>query len=124
MKKLSIIIVSWNVKDFLKKCLVSIEAGRAGIDLEVFVVDNASGDGSAQLVQQEFPWVKLIANKENILKEFLINDIIEAEKFYDHHKKLVSTCGYLSTLSEDDSLYGLYHDVMHRDHKRTFSDFN
>lgn len=66
MKKLSIVIVSWNVKDLLRKCLKSIDEGREGIDLEVFVVDNASHDNSAEMVNEEFPWVKLIASKKNL----------------------------------------------------------
>jgi O-antigen biosynthesis protein len=66
MKELSIIIVSWNVKDLLRKCLASVEMNKNIIDLEVFVVDNASHDGSAEMVKQEFPWVKLTASKENL----------------------------------------------------------
>jgi len=63
---LSIIIVSWNVKDILKKCLQSIFDKTAGIDFEVIVVDNASKDGSAQMISQEFPQVNLIASNENL----------------------------------------------------------
>jgi GT2 family glycosyltransferase len=66
MKQLSIIIVSWNVKDLLRKCLNSIDANKGDIDLEVFVVDNASHDGSAEMVVQEFSGVNLIASKENL----------------------------------------------------------
>lgn len=66
MKQLSIIIVSWNTKDLLRKCLRSIEQGRGSIDLEVFVVDNASHDNSVEMVQREFSWVKLIASPYNL----------------------------------------------------------
>lgn len=57
----SVIIVNWNVKDLLEKCLKSID----GYGYEIIVVDNASADGSAQMIRQKFPQVKLIENKEN-----------------------------------------------------------
>jgi GT2 family glycosyltransferase len=63
---LSIIIVSWNVKNLLKKCLQSIFSKTQGVDFEVIVVDNASQDGSAQMVSQEFPQVNLIASNQNL----------------------------------------------------------
>lgn len=62
---LSIIIVSWNVKDLLRENLKSIYNETSGIDFEVFVIDNNSGDGSAQMVRDEFTQVKLIANDFN-----------------------------------------------------------
>ena len=62
---LSIIIVSWNVKEILKENLKSIFQSNSNISFEVFVVDNNSEDGSAEMVQREFPQVKLIANSEN-----------------------------------------------------------
>jgi len=53
---LSVIIVSWNVKDKLRECLKSVQETMRGSDLayEVFVVDNASRDGSADMVKKEF----------------------------------------------------------------------
>lgn len=63
---LSIIIVNWNVKDLLRKNLQSIFKYTQGVEFEVFVVDNASKDGSAQMVMQEFPQVNLIASNENL----------------------------------------------------------
>lgn len=62
---LSIVIVSWNTKDLLRKCLQSIYQYKNNIQLEIFVVDNNSQDGSVDMVAKEFPEVKLIANKEN-----------------------------------------------------------
>ncbi len=62
---LSVIIVSWNVKDFLKKCLTSIFLFIKEVDYEIILVDNASTDGSVEMVQKEFPKVKLIVNKKN-----------------------------------------------------------
>ncbi len=63
--KVSIIIVSWNVRDLLKKCLESIFKYTKEIDFEVFVVDNLSGDGTIDMIQKKFPQVKLIANNYN-----------------------------------------------------------
>ncbi|MFO7678895.1 MAG: glycosyltransferase family 2 protein [Chloroflexota bacterium] len=63
---LSIIIVSWNVADLLRNCLRSIDENRGGLDLEVIVVDSASGDDSVALVHSEFPWVRLLACTENV----------------------------------------------------------
>jgi len=62
--KLSIIIVSYNVRDLLKKCLESIFRYIKNIDFEVIVIDNASSDGSAAVVGREFLTVNLIANKK------------------------------------------------------------
>jgi len=63
---LSIVIVNWNVKKYLEKCLVSIFRETKNIRFEVFVIDNASQDGSAEMVRSNFPEVKLINNKKNI----------------------------------------------------------
>ena len=63
---LSIIIVSYNTEELLKNCLFSIEANKQGVNLEVFVVDNASADGSSEMVKSEFPWVKLLKNQKNL----------------------------------------------------------
>lgn len=63
--ELSIIIVSWNVKTALEQCLRSIQQHLSNQSYEVVVVDNASHDGSADLVEKDFPWVKLIRNTTN-----------------------------------------------------------
>jgi len=57
-------VVSWNTRDELARCLESVFA-QEGAGLEVIVVDNASSDGSAELVSERFPQVKLIANDKN-----------------------------------------------------------
>lgn len=62
---LSICIVNWNTRDLLKACLHSIERYPPAEPYEVLVVDNASTDGSAEMVRTQFEWVKLIANSEN-----------------------------------------------------------
>ena len=61
----SIVIVSWNSRDVLRNCLRSILDQTSEISFEIFVVDNASQDGSALMVRSEFPNVKLLANNEN-----------------------------------------------------------
>lgn len=63
---LSIIIVSWNVENYLRNCLKSIYETTSGISFEIFVVDNASADRSVRMVKKDFPQVKLITNKENL----------------------------------------------------------
>ncbi|HOK54514.1 MAG TPA: glycosyltransferase family 2 protein [Armatimonadota bacterium] len=63
---LSIIIVNWNTKNELRACLSSLYSKPSELALEVIVVDNASSDGSADMVEQEYPQVILIRNSENV----------------------------------------------------------
>jgi len=63
---LSIIIVNWNTCDLLAQCLESVYANPPDCEFEVLVVDNASTDGSVQMVRERFPWVRLIENQENV----------------------------------------------------------
>ena len=62
---LSVIIVNFNAGDYLRNCLNSVFTATQKIDNEVFVVDNNSSDGSAEMVRYEYPCVKLILNKIN-----------------------------------------------------------
>lgn len=64
--KLSVIIVNYNVEYFLEQCLLSVEKAIERVDADVFVVDNQSVDGSCAMVRKRFPWVKLIANEDNV----------------------------------------------------------
>lgn len=64
--KLSVIVVSWNVVKLLRRCLQTLSEELSTINAEVFVVDNASADGSAQMVAKEFPQFHLIANDSNL----------------------------------------------------------
>lgn len=64
--ELSVVIVNYNVKAYLEQCLHTVEKAIAGIAGEVFVVDNQSTDGSVELVREKFPWVRLIANQDNV----------------------------------------------------------
>lgn len=63
--KLSIIIVNYNVKYFLEQCLYSVRAAVAGMEVEIFVVDNNSTDGSLEYLRPKFPEVEFIANSDN-----------------------------------------------------------
>lgn len=63
---LSIVIVSFDVRQFLKHCLESLYKTTNGINYEIIVVDNNSQDGTVQMIETEFPDVDLIASKENI----------------------------------------------------------
>jgi len=63
---ISIVIVSWNAKRFLEECLTSLIATPWKHSVEIIVVDNASTDGSPELVQLKFPDVRLIQNSENL----------------------------------------------------------
>jgi GT2 family glycosyltransferase len=74
----SIVIVSWNTRELLARCLASLDAQPFDVHgsamqgdqtrppAEVIVVDNASGDGSVDLVRRRFRWVRLIANPANV----------------------------------------------------------
>lgn len=67
---LSVLVVSWNTRDLLAAALTSLKVEMQRLspdlsDVEVFVVDNNSADGSAAMVAAEHPWVKLTANAEN-----------------------------------------------------------
>lgn len=68
---LSIVVVSWNVKDLLRHSLASVitslgcETGRQ-LSSQLVVVDNASSDGSVEMLGEEFPQIHLVANSENV----------------------------------------------------------
>jgi len=63
-QEISVIVVSYNTADLIGACLASVAAGQ-GVPLEIFVVDNASSDGSADVVRKGFPPVCLVENREN-----------------------------------------------------------
>ncbi len=61
----SIIIVNWNTKDLLKNCINSVYQTINNLIFEIIVVDNASADGSMEMIKQDFPQVIGIANQKN-----------------------------------------------------------
>ncbi|MGQ9648008.1 MAG: glycosyltransferase family 2 protein [Thermodesulfobacteriota bacterium] len=64
--ELSIIIVNWNTKELLLRCLEALYQAAKRVESEIFVVDNGSTDGSAEAVRQKFPGVRLIENSVNL----------------------------------------------------------
>ena len=64
--KLSVVIVSYNVRNYLEQCLQSVQRALEGIEGEVFVVDNHSDDDSVVTIREKYPWVRLIENQENL----------------------------------------------------------
>ena len=63
---LAIVIVNYNVRDLLRRCLKSVLASQGEFEYETCVVDNASTDGSCEMVRDEFPQVQLISNHSNV----------------------------------------------------------
>ena len=66
MKDVSIILVSYNTKTLLQNCLASVYEHTTGVSFETIVVDNASIDGSVEMVENLFPEVLLVKNKSNV----------------------------------------------------------
>ncbi len=65
MADLGIVILSWNTRELLKRCLETVYASAGDVTYRVVVVDNASGDGSAEMVRQGFPQAQVIASEIN-----------------------------------------------------------
>jgi hypothetical protein len=65
MRDLGIVIVNWNTRDYLKRCLETVLASAGDFSFQIVVVDNASTDGSAEMVRQLFPDVLVIESKSN-----------------------------------------------------------
>jgi GT2 family glycosyltransferase len=63
---ISVVIVGWNAKQYLELCLESLAKAPPRRSMEVLVVDNASTDGSVEMIETKFPWVKLIKSPENL----------------------------------------------------------
>ena len=66
--RVSIVIVNWKVRELLSECLRSIAAGTRlpSSDYEIIVVDNASADGTIEMLEREFPAVTAVANRDNV----------------------------------------------------------
>ena len=63
--KLSVIIVSYKVKFYLEQCLLAVKKATAGIESEIYVVDNHSNDGSVEFIAERFPDINLISSNHN-----------------------------------------------------------
>ena len=62
----SVVIVSFNTRNILRECLESVAREAASLHLEILVVDNASSDGSPEMIEEEFPQVRLFRSKTNL----------------------------------------------------------
>ncbi len=87
---LSVAVISWNVKELLEGCLASVYRSleQGSVDCEVLVVDNASSDGSVDMVSECFPQVLLIANEDN--KGFAAANNQALEKTVGQHVLLLN----------------------------------
>jgi GT2 family glycosyltransferase len=66
MPDLSIVIVSWNTKKYMEECLTSLTTIDGNLSAEIIVVDNASADGTPEMIRAQFPDVKLIETGANL----------------------------------------------------------
>ncbi len=73
--EVTIAVVSWNTRDLLRRCLSSLEPEQRSGRADVWVIDNASHDGSPEMVRAEFPWVELIESEENLGFGRAVNEI-------------------------------------------------
>src|SRR3954453_8158549 len=64
--QVTLAVVSWNTRALLARCLDSVAQEVAGGRVEAWVVDNASSDGSAEMVAEEYPWARLCALADNV----------------------------------------------------------
>jgi hypothetical protein len=83
MLDLGIVVTSYNTRDLLRNCLHSVYASQGDFTFEVYVVDNASPDGSAEMIAAEFPQAHLIANAENVGYPRANNQGLRAFGFHD-----------------------------------------
>ena len=66
MRKLTVVVVSYNVKDYITQCLLSLRRSVANAEVEVCVVDNHSHDGTVEYLRKHFPEVNVIASNHNL----------------------------------------------------------
>jgi GT2 family glycosyltransferase/glycosyltransferase involved in cell wall biosynthesis len=75
--QVSVAIVSFNCRDALSRCLGSLDGERSRVSLEVIVVDNASSDGTVEMVTEHFPWARVIENHTNAGFAQGVNEALE-----------------------------------------------
>ncbi|NNE44586.1 MAG: glycosyltransferase family 2 protein, partial [Gemmatimonadetes bacterium] len=76
--EVSIVIVSYNTADLLRRCLTTISESGTARPWEVLVVDNASADDSPAMVEREFPFARVLANTENVGYSRAVNQAIRS----------------------------------------------
>jgi GT2 family glycosyltransferase/lipopolysaccharide/colanic/teichoic acid biosynthesis glycosyltransferase len=78
--KFAIVIISYNTRKLIRRCLESLRAFAPRCAMEVLVVDNASYDGSVEMLAQEFPWVWVLPNRRNLGYAAAVNQGLEATR--------------------------------------------
>ena len=96
----SIIIVNWNTKKLLLDCIRSIHETVKNISFEIWLVDNASTDGSVEAVKQNYPDVKIIQNKKNL--GFAAANNIVLERMCGQYALLLNTDTILTNGAVED----------------------
>jgi N-acetylglucosaminyl-diphospho-decaprenol L-rhamnosyltransferase len=104
MLDLGIVIVSYNTCDLLRTCLRSAYASQGDFDLKICVVDNASSDGSAEMVAAEFTQARLIVNAENVGYPGANNQGLEAFGFTETLNPQSQTPRFALLLNPDTKL--------------------
>ena len=104
MLDLSIIIVNYNTRDLLRNCLVSVYQSQGNLNFKVVVVDNASPDGSAEMVAAEFPQAELIASTVNGGFPYANNLGLRRAGFGDNGSRQPHTPRYVLLLNPDTVL--------------------
>lgn len=64
--RVGVIIVSWNCAPLLRRCLHSLALERERVPMDVIVVDNASSDGTIEMMSEDYPWVSVVASQRNL----------------------------------------------------------
>jgi len=109
----SIIIINWNGREILKKCLSSIRENTIYPNYKIVVFDNGSTDGSVEMIKKVFPYVKLIRNKENLGFVKANNQAIksiESDYYFLLNNDTEVTRNWLTSMievSESDSKIGI-----------------
>ena len=94
----TVVIVNYNVREFLQQALTSVQRASAGLVVETIVIDNDSADGSAEMVQSQFPDVQLTVNRQNVGFGAANNQAIRAAR--GRHVLLLNP----DTILQEDSL--------------------
>jgi len=96
--RLSVVFLNYNTRDLTRQALNSVLAAAEGLAVEIFVVDNASVDGSADMVAAEFPQVKLIRNAANV--GFAAGNNVALQQVAGEYALLINT----DTIVREDAL--------------------
>ncbi len=111
MPELSIIIVSFNTRDLLRKCLESVEIAAADINHEIIVIDNASSDDSVGMVRSSFSSIKVHENDHNVGFPRAVNQGIKSS----------STTGFIALINSDtvvpDDIFTIFIDYLEKNDK-------